>query len=171
MAIEVHRKEEATVVEILLGHRPMCLNGRYRLVAQETLDNFPTRRPYRSDLTLPIEAAPIFGTFLLARTRQKWSTEEIETAIHGSFLLEAMENHTEFLPEILALPFAQRLLWRQAGRVFRVAEDGTVADENDEMVELGRGVVRAVKAEELGEEARRMWGRIFWDYEVGWVGA
>ncbi|MBZ0120161.1 MAG: DUF4132 domain-containing protein, partial [Sandaracinaceae bacterium] len=63
---------------------------------------------------------------------------------------------------------ARRLVWRsEAGATFRVAEDGTLADEHDATFELGGARwVRVAHPLELEQAARERWIERFADYEI-----
>ena len=118
---------------------------------------------------LPLELAPELAHRILSRAGQKWRMEEVVSEIHGAFFLEALRRRTEFTGDILKIQFARRLLWMQGKQVFRVAEDGSYANIDDEIVELDGWMVRPVKATELEESERRKWGGVFTDYEIFWM--
>lgn len=76
------------------------------------------------------------------------------------------------LPHPILGPIARRLLWGEydAGdrliRAVRVAEDGTLADLDDDTVTLdGDARVRIVHPAELGDDLTA-WARVFADYEI-----
>ena len=64
--------------------------------------------------------------------------------------------------------FARRLVWSAGkGRLFRIAEDGTAADENDDLVELApRETVRLPHTLDLPDSVQKTWGTILTDYEI-----
>jgi hypothetical protein len=64
--------------------------------------------------------------------------------------------------------FARRLLWAGAkGRVFRIAEDGSAADERDEHVDLAPNeTIRLPHTLDLESDVLKTWGAVFSDYEI-----
>jgi hypothetical protein len=64
--------------------------------------------------------------------------------------------------------FARRLLWAGAkNRLFRIAEDGSAADERDEQIELAPSeTIRLPHPLDLPAAVQRTWGGVFSDYEI-----
>jgi hypothetical protein len=62
----------------------------------------------------------------------------------------------------------RRLVWsRGGGRLFRIAEDGSAADERDELVEIAPNeTIRIPHTLDISAEAHRAWGDVLSDYEI-----
>lgn len=76
-----------------------------------------------------------------------------------------------FVEHPLIIHLVRRLVWGvfdDAGKLlqtFRVAEDSSFADQNDDALRLLPGRIGLCHALELGEQARK-WGDVFADYEI-----
>jgi hypothetical protein len=81
------------------------------------------------------------------------------------------ESFRTYLRNPLIANLARQLLWGlfEDGRFlhgFRVAQDRSFADVQDDVVEIGGRQVRLVHPLHLDENARRRWGALFVDYEL-----
>lgn len=70
-----------------------------------------------------------------------------------------------FLERPLALHIARGLVWSSGGRSFRIMEDGTFADENENKVELA-GEVRLPHPIQMEAKAVARWLELLQDYEI-----
>lgn len=81
-----------------------------------------------------------------------WSADDFKTL----FVLHPLTSH-----------LARGLVWAALpDTLFRIAEDGTLADENDTPVDLGDGIVQIAHPIRNGAEALARWQQTFTDYEL-----
>lgn len=133
---------------------------------------------------IPMEAAPIAAVCLYIAATQIY--EETETALPDGFLewrlsdllslpsrimLErAMTTETELPKRTLLLPSARTLVWsvKTPGfppTFFRIAEDGTFANEEDEGIKINAFPhLKVAHPAEMTEEQTKRWSQIVMDY-------
>ncbi len=104
--------------------------------------------------------------FAEAKTAARQQTARLERA-----MLEGHQWSADAFRQLLLHPFlailARRLVWASAaGRMFRVAEDGTLADEADRATTLPDAPVRLPHPLTIDPELVGQWSALFADYGI-----
>jgi len=121
----------------------------------------------------PALAGAARDAWKLARTQiahtARWLALRFETAMITGETWSAGEFDSFFRSHPLARHVVRRLLWKNVttGTCFRIAEDNTIADRNDEPVDrIGTGDIRPVHPLELDANELEQWQRLFADYRI-----
>ncbi|MEV6770293.1 DUF4132 domain-containing protein [Nocardia sp. NPDC051030] len=107
----------------------------------------------------------------ILKTTVAAQTKRLEQAMVSGRRWSSAEFQRLFVEHPVMQHLARRLVWvivDEAGAVtgsFRIAEDGSRADINDEVVEAGDTLVGVAHPVQLGRSTRE-WARLFADYEV-----
>jgi hypothetical protein len=71
-----------------------------------------------------------------------------------------------FIDHVFLRHLGRRVVWIAKNETFRIAEDGTCANANDEHVPLGESPIGAVHPISLSAELRAAWSARFGDYHI-----
>ncbi|MCB9593612.1 MAG: DUF4132 domain-containing protein [Sandaracinaceae bacterium] len=157
------------------GATSLDLGGRTLAVTfDETLTprvggraTFPRRR-VSDDPALHAEAS---ARFRALRKKASEVAEQQVTRLERMMIHERdvslADFHEHFVMHPLVRHLVTRLVWGAYDRTFRVADDGSLADVEDDAVELRPGArVRLPHTLRLSEEARIRWAEVLADYEL-----
>ncbi|MFI0444502.1 DUF4132 domain-containing protein [Actinomadura sp. 6N118] len=101
-----------------------------------------------------------------ARSAATEQIRRLERAMATRRRWTAAEFHHHFVSHPLIWNVARRLVWLADGRAFRIAEDRSFADVNDDALTLADGAeIGIAHPLDLGDEVK-LWREVFEDYEL-----